>query len=60
MFPEDAGDLVEGAKTLLAANDRDVDAAVAEQNMHDLAADSFKLWLDQKLDELGMTPTDEQ
>jgi hypothetical protein len=59
MFPEDAGDLVSGAETLLAAADRDVGNAVATQNVHDMAADSLQRWLAQKIQELGLTPPGE-
>lgn len=59
LFPDDARDLVDGATTLLAAVDRDVEEAVATQDIQAAVEDSWLAWVGQKLQELGLTPPGE-
>ena len=53
LFPDEAGGLVSGLESLLAATTEDTRDAVAKQNVHDRAEASFRDWMRGKLDELG-------
>lgn len=55
LFPDDAPGMVDDLSVLLSATDRDVEDAVARQNMRDMSETSFKAWLKVKLNETDTT-----
>ena len=58
IFADEAGDITDEFSAFLAASDRDVSDAVARQNIADKTDASFKLWLELKLRDLGVSPPD--
>lgn len=49
IFPDTDGSLAADFETFLGAVNRDVADAVARQNLHDIARDSYKIWLKNRL-----------
>lgn len=56
LFPDDANGIADEFSGFLAASDRDVGDEVARRNIQDKTEDSFKFWLQQRLDEMGLNP----
>jgi hypothetical protein len=53
LWPDEAAGIGDEASLFLAASDEDVRDEVARQDIKDMAHDSFKLWLQEKLTEIS-------
>lgn len=57
LFPDEAEGVADEFSTFLAASDRDVSDEVARQNIKDKSEESFKVWLQQQLEDMGINPS---
>ncbi len=60
IFPDEADGIADEFSLFLAASDRDVSDTVARQNIRDKTEASFRLWLQQKLEEIGAKPPESE